>query len=273
MLLRQRNVRPTCSASYPVAVCSVANENLVVICPSRYHQLTTTYSPVITAFRLFRSVKLPSPLQPQCSRCSWYKMSIVTIQVGQCGNQLGSSLFNALHHHSCDPILTADSTKPGDRKSGAQSGSRTDDDASAEASACRRSFFRNKGTVARAVVVDTEPKVIQQIIARGVIGLRASQGDGTQTRSAKSRGEESGVGGSHWSYDSGTQVCCHAQGGAANNWAYGYHRYGARFTEACLEGVRREAERCDHLAGLCVLHSAAGGTGSGLGTFLTEVRN
>lgn len=30
--------------------------------------------------------------------------------------------------------------------------------------------------------------------------------------------------------------------------------------------------RCDRLAGLCILHSLAGGTGSGLGTCLTEVR-
>lgn len=31
--------------------------------------------------------------------------------------------------------------------------------------------------------------------------------------------------------------------------------------------------RCDRLAGLCLLHSLAGGTGSGLGTCLTEVNN
>ncbi|CAN0410306.1 unnamed protein product, partial [Hapterophycus canaliculatus] len=34
---------------------------------------------------------------------------------------------------------------------------------------------------------------------------------------------------------------------------------------------RNSLDRCDRLAGVCILHSLAGGTGSGLGTRLTEV--
>jgi tubulin gamma len=36
------------------------------------------------------------------------------------------------------------------------------------------------------------------------------------------------------------------------------------------QAVRREAEAADWLQGLVVLHSAAGGTGSGLGSYMTE---
>jgi Tubulin/FtsZ family, GTPase domain len=57
---------------------------------------------------------------------------------------------------------------------------------------------------------------------------------------------------------SSTQVCCKGGGGAANNWAYGYCCYGPKCADAVLAAVSREAEQCDHLGGLVVLHSAAG---------------
>ena len=215
-------------------------------------------------------------------------MAVVTVQVGQCGNQLGASLFQALHEYAA-PSPTASA-------GAAVAAARAD---------CRRSFFRDEG-VARAVIVDTEPKVIQRIVSGGD---RLQRGEGQQHRrdagrgmgaadrwtpagnstrrpgrrstrhrrtpdtyDSRGSGGPGGIdGGRGWIYDSGTQVCCHAQGGAANNWAYGYHVHGSAFAEACLESVRREAEQCDRLSGLCVLQSAAGGTGSGLGTYLTEV--
>ena len=36
------------------------------------------------------------------------------------------------------------------------------------------------------------------------------------------------------------------------------------------ELVRREVERCDRLAGFVTLMSVAGGTGSGVGTYVTQ---
>lgn len=191
-------------------------------------------------------------------------MSVVTVQVGQCGNQLGASLFEALNDHASanDPSTT----------DGVDAAAAATAAAAEAVEACRRSFFRDGG-IARAVIIDTEPKVIQRIV--GSVHHRAgdsgqpypgSRQPGAAYARSITKTREA------WSYDSGTQVCCHAQGGAANNWAYGYHGHGAAFSEACLESVRREAERCDRLAGLCILHSAAGGTGSGLGTYLTEVK-
>lgn len=147
----------------------------------------------------------------------------------------------------------------------------------AAAAACRRAFFRGN-QVSRAVVVDTEPTAIQRVVqAKWHETSHKPSSDPEQPREFVAGKNTGSVKGSRctrevaWSYDRKTQVCCHAHGGAANNWAFGYHGHGARFTGACLDAVRREVEASDQLAGLCILHSAAGGTGSGLGTYLTEV--
>lgn len=58
-------------------------------------------------------------------------------------------------------------------------------------------------------------------------------------------------------------------GGAGNNWAAGYH-HAERIQEDLLEMLDREAEGSDSLEGFMLLHSVAGGTGSGVGSFLLE---
>lgn len=126
------------------------------------------------------------------------------------------------------------------------------------------------------MIVDTEPTAIERVVPGTGRAFPARPSERLPRPERGSPGPKDGAGQSErrgaWAYDRGTQVCCHAQGGAANNWAFGYHGHGSRYAEACLDAVRREAEACDRLAGLCVLHSSAGGTGSGLGTYLTEVR-
>ena len=58
------------------------------------------------------------------------------------------------------------------------------------------------------------------------------------------------------------------QSGSANNWAFGYNKHGPAAREDLEDLVRREAEHCDHLSSFMLIHSAAGGTGSGVGTTL-----
>ncbi|KAJ2765488.1 gamma-tubulin, partial [Coemansia nantahalensis] len=60
--------------------------------------------------------------------------------------------------------------------------------------------------------------------------------------------------------------------GAGNNWASGYAN-GERVCEDILEMLDREADNSDSLEGFNLLHSIAGGTGSGLGSFLLERLN
>jgi len=58
-------------------------------------------------------------------------------------------------------------------------------------------------------------------------------------------------------------------GGAGNNWASGYAQ-GEALADALLDMVDREAGYADSLAGFQLSHAIAGGTGSGLGSFLLE---
>lgn len=58
-------------------------------------------------------------------------------------------------------------------------------------------------------------------------------------------------------------------GGAGNNWASGFSQ-GEQACEDLLEMLDRELGACDSLEGFSLAHSVAGGTGSGLGSFLLE---
>ncbi|TNN69797.1 Tubulin delta chain [Liparis tanakae] len=149
-------------------------------------------------------------------------MSIVTVQLGQCGNQVGYELFDVL----CGDALE------GQRRVYSAAG-------------CERFFHQTtRGElVARAVLIDMEPKVINQ---------------------SMSRASRSGM----WSY--GETAHFSQKQGSGNNWANGYCVHGPRHRDAVEELVRREVERCDRLAGLMAMMSVAGGTGSGVGTYVTQ---
>jgi len=62
-------------------------------------------------------------------------------------------------------------------------------------------------------------------------------------------------------------------GGAGNNWAAGYGKGETTAQEALLDMLDREADGSDSLEGFQLFHSVAGGTGSGLGSFLLEAIN
>ncbi|OCL06425.1 tubulin-domain-containing protein [Glonium stellatum] len=60
--------------------------------------------------------------------------------------------------------------------------------------------------------------------------------------------------------------------GAGNNWGAGY-AMGEQVHEEVMDMIDREADGSDSLEGFMLLHSIAGGTGSGLGSFLLERLN
>ena len=107
----------------------------------------------------------------------------------------------------------------------------------------RRWFFDERGT-ARAVFVDTEPKVV-----RGVV--RSLGPERVHPRCALVE-----------------------QSGRGNNWAMGYGGVdgGGRngIADAALEALRWQWERCDWCTGVVLSHSIGGGTGSGLGSLLLQ---
>jgi len=58
--------------------------------------------------------------------------------------------------------------------------------------------------------------------------------------------------------------------GASNNFARGYHTDGLMMANSILDVARREAESCDCLQGIQMIHAIGGGTGGGLGCLLLD---
>jgi tubulin epsilon len=156
---------------------------------------------------------------------------IITIQVGQCGNQVAMRFWDlALREY----------------KVYHQKGVFTDS---------LSSFFTNiegsegnfkelgtgeeiKTLRARSVVVDMEEGVINNML-RSDIG---SLFDSNQIVSSIS--------------------------GAGNCWAHGHFEYGKIYGHEILETIRKKAEECHSLQSYILMHSMGGGTGSGLGTYI-----
>ncbi|KAH9043414.1 gamma tubulin [Lactarius pseudohatsudake] len=154
---------------------------------------------------------------------------IVTVQIGQCGNQMGSVFWQRLcaeHGINKEGILEDWATEGGDRKD---------------------VFFYqadDEHYIPRAILIDLEPRVINNILTSPFANL----------------------------YNPENIFMSKDGGGAGNNWAQGYAT-GEKLYEDIMEMVDREAEGSDSLEGFMLLHSIAGGTGSGLGSFLLERLN
>jgi len=71
-----------------------------------------------------------------------------------------------------------------------------------------------------------------------------------------------------WKYADRSDVC--ERRGSGNNWACGYCVHGRKAAGPTLEAVRRAVESCDRFTGFVTHMSLAGGTGSGLGSYLTR---
>ena len=156
----------------------------------------------------------------------------IVIQVGQCGNQIGSRFWDlALREHSqynkhClydEPLSTffrnVDTSNRQYREISLGHG--------------RESIHTLK---ARAVLVDMEEGVVNGI-------MKSPLGD---------------------LFDS-TQLMTDVSG-SGNNWAVGHYMYGDKYREKIFDIVRQETEKCDCLQSFFVFHSMGGGTGSGLGS-------
>ena len=153
-----------------------------------------------------------------------------TIQFGQCGNQLGHKLFSEVSS-DLECANTGVSYKANYQYS--------EDTFNKWFNGISKSNER----LARAVLVDTEQKVISKIY------------------NDKSNS---------WTYPT-KNVICQAGGGCANNWAFGYMIKGYELSNVILNCVRQEIEKLDHFDGFLLLLSSAGGTGSGIGSYITKL--
>lgn len=153
---------------------------------------------------------------------------IITIQVGQCGNQMGLRWWDVmLQEHKANPqypeardaLFDTVPTKTGGRAGGAAVGSSS-----------------SSSLKARCVAIDMEQGVLQSMLRGPLKDL----------------------------FDSTFFVS--DVSGAGNNWAVGHMEYGDKYIDTVTEAVRAQVERCDCIQSFFVMHSLSGGTGSGLGT-------
>ncbi|CAM6022201.1 unnamed protein product [Sphagnum balticum] len=162
---------------------------------------------------------------------------IITLQCGQCGNQIGCRFWDlALREHASH-------------------------NTNATFDHALSSFFRNVDTrhspplelptgtgnspirslKARAVLIDMEEGVIKQLISGHL-------GDLFDTKQ----------------YITGNS-------GSGNNWAQGHEVYGPEYADDILGKIRKQVELCDSLQSFVMLHSLGGGTGSGVGSYIVEL--
>jgi len=151
---------------------------------------------------------------------------IITIQAGQCGNQVGCEFWKQIvkeHGIRPDGILEDFATDGSDRKD---------------------VFFYqadDEHYIPRALLLDLEPRVI------------------TNIRNSEHRNL----------YNPENIYISEHGGGAGNNWASGFEQ-GEKISEKIFDMIDREADGSDSLQAFNVCHSTAGGTGSGLGSYLLE---
>jgi len=151
---------------------------------------------------------------------------MITIQVGQCGNQIGMEFWKQLcaeHGISPDGILEEYATEGTDRKD---------------------VFFYqadDEHYIPRSILFDLEPRVITTILNSPYAKL----------------------------YNPENVYLSKHGGGAGNNWAAGY-KEGESVQEELFDIIDREADNSDSLEGFVMCHSIAGGTGSGMGSYVLE---
>jgi tubulin gamma len=151
---------------------------------------------------------------------------IITLQVGQCGNQIGMEFWKLLcaeHGINQRGILEEYAASGDDRKD---------------------VFFYqadDEHYIPRALLLDLEPRVINSIQS-------SEYGD---------------------LYNPENIFLSKEGGGAGNNWAKGYGN-AEKVQDEIFDIIDREADGSDSLEGFVLIHSIAGGTGSGMGSYLLE---
>lgn len=155
---------------------------------------------------------------------------IITLQVGQCGNQVGMEFWKQL----C-------------QEHGIQKNGIMEDFATAQGIDRKDVFFYQADDnhyVPRALLIDLEPRVINAIQQSEYRNL----------------------------YNNENVFIAEHGGGAGNIWANGFEQ-GQKYSEEVLDMIDREADDSDSLEGFLLCHSIAGGTGSGMGSYLMEALN
>lgn len=151
----------------------------------------------------------------------------IVISVGQAGNQIAASFWKAIcQEHGID-------SASGQAINGQEPKGNTN------------SFFSRLGEssgvsfVPRAIMVDLEPSVLQEV--------RAQTGQ---------------------LFNPANMI--HRMEGAGGNFAKGYVGEGRELVPEVMERLESEIAKCDNVGGILLVHALGGGTGSGLGGAIME---
>ena len=165
---------------------------------------------------------------------------IITVQVGQCGNQIGAEFWKQLClEHGISPDGTL--LPPPDHDPISPFSSNTNNSMDDR----KDVFFYQSDDdryVPRALLMDLEPRVVHKV---------------SQQIHHKNL------------FNPENLFVAQDGGGAGNNWASGF-RQGNEHHEQLMDMMDREADNSDSLEGFVLTHSIAGGTGSGMGSYLLE---
>eukprot|EP00758_Cryptobia_borreli_P004446 Tbor_TRINITY_DN4378_c0_g2::TRINITY_DN4378_c0_g2_i1::g.7749::m.7749/K10391/TUBE; tubulin epsilon len=200
---------------------------------------------------------------------------VITIQIGQCGNQMGLKWWDLIlqeykdnpdHPESLSSLFYEDDIQAGKRGAGGSSGNgffgshlrikqqqeveqdvygneQQKSDTTYMVKERKKAFaaavdsaVKGGKIKARCVPIDMEEGVLTSMI-KGPLGNLFDT--------------------SHFVSD---------VSGAGNNWAVGHLEYGDKYCDDISESVRLLVEKCDSLQTFVFMHSLSGGTGSGLGT-------
>ncbi|QWU86649.1 hypothetical protein CA3LBN_000867 [Candidozyma haemuli] len=170
---------------------------------------------------------------------------IITIQAGQCGNQVGLEYWRqlALDHGIApdgtpQPYVSDDVAFESDNAEFSKKPQTQRPDV-------MDSFFtlseQNKFTP-RSILIDLEPSVVNKATSKLPM------------------------------FNPRNIHLSETGSGAANNWQHGYV-YGRNHEEEMMNLIDRELDKCDNPSAFQLMHSVAGGTGSGVGSLLLELLN
>ena len=95
--------------------------------------------------------------------------------------------------------------------------------------------------IANSILIDMEAKVIEKCLKKSKIN--------------------------GWYYDEKNII--HKQSGSGNNWANGFFYHGPTIENTFVETISSFSEKFDYLDSVILINSLAGGTGSGLGSYIT----
>ena len=163
---------------------------------------------------------------------------IISIDVGQCGIQIGQKLWKQyITEHE---ILFGNDNNAEQKYNETNSSSKNTTNDSSTSFQTLFEETKDNIYIARNLMVDLEPNVI----------------DDTKSLSYSSIFNPS--------------FLINGKEDAANNFARGMYSIGSEIIDSVMEAFRKSSEKCDNLQGFIMNHSNCGGTGSGLGCLILQ---